>query len=90
MNENVLANPEAASLMRNNLTRLLRGVKFNLHFSWVRDTMKVIPSMLGKSFVPPGVMDLIRFRMVTIRLSFQMTHILTGWIRKFDKTSLKS
>lgn len=70
MSENVLANPEAASLIRNNLTRLLRGVKFNLHFSWVRDTMKVIPSLLGKSFVPPGVMDLIRFRMVTQRLSF--------------------
>lgn len=64
MNENVLANPEAASLMRNNLTRLLRGVKFNLHFSWVRDMMKFIPGLLGKSFIPPGVMDLIRFRMV--------------------------
>ena len=75
MNENVLGNPEAASLMRENLTRLLRGVKFNLHFSWVRDTMKMIPSLLGKAFVPPAVMDLIRFRTVSKRSSFHRTHI---------------
>lgn len=75
VDENVLAYPEAASSMRKNLNRLLRSVKFNLHFSWVRDTMKMIPSFLGISLVPPGVMDLIRFRMVTRLLSLYWTYI---------------
>ena len=68
--------------MRENLTRLLRGVKFNLHFSWVRDTMKIIPRFLGKSFVPPAVMDLIRFRMVGQPLSRHRTPTLTMRIKK--------
>ena len=82
MNENILANPKAASLMRENQTRLLRGVKFNMHFNWVRDTMKIIPSLLGKSFVPPAVMDLIRFRMVGKCSSRDEMHTLTIRIKK--------
>jgi len=61
---NVLANLEESNRLRNNLARLIRGVKFNLHFSWVISMMSLLPRSIGQTFVPPGVTDLIRFREV--------------------------
>jgi hypothetical protein len=62
--DNVLANLDEANRLRNNLARLLRGVHFNLHFTWVIQIMSLLPKSIGDSLVPPGVKDLIQFRKV--------------------------
>jgi hypothetical protein len=62
--DNVLANLDEANRLRNNLARLLRGVKFNAHFSWVIQIMSLLPKSIGDSLVPPGVKDLVQFRKV--------------------------
>lgn len=63
-NQNVLANPARAADMRNNVAGVLRGVKFNLHFSWVRNVVRMLPPSLGRRWVPQGVKDMLKFRQV--------------------------
>jgi hypothetical protein len=58
----VLSDLKEANRLRSNLKRLLRGVKFNVYFSWVLGITKLLPKSIGKSLMPPGVKDLIRFR----------------------------
>ncbi|TVY83824.1 Cytochrome P450 monooxygenase sdnE [Lachnellula suecica] len=60
--QNVLANSVRAAGMRNNVATVLRGVKFNLHFSWVRSLARMLPSSLMGRWVPQGVKDMMKFR----------------------------
>jgi cytochrome P450 len=52
--------------MRENVNGVLRAVKFNLQFSWVRDLMRKLPPSIGARLTPPGIRDMIRFR-ISIR-----------------------
>jgi hypothetical protein len=63
-NPNVLANAQRAAAMRSSVLSVLRGVKFNLHFSWVRSLIRMLPASLGARFAPPGIKDMMRFRAV--------------------------
>ena len=67
-NANVLQNLRRASEMRNNVAKVLRGVKFNLNFSWVRALMRKLPPSIGARFTPQGIRDMIQFRMVKLML----------------------
>ena len=53
-NANVLSNSAKASTMRKNVSAVLRSVKFNLHFSWVRAMIRMLPPAIGGKFVPQG------------------------------------
>ena len=63
-NQNVLANPARAASMRSNVAGVLRGVKFNLHFSWVRSVVRMLPRSLSGRWIPQGVKDMLKFRQV--------------------------
>ncbi|TVY18468.1 Cytochrome P450 monooxygenase TRI4, partial [Lachnellula arida] len=63
-NQNVLGNPARAADMRNNVAAVLRGVKFNLHFSWVRSVVRMLPPSLAGRWVPQGVKDMLKFRRI--------------------------
>ena len=54
-----------ASVFRTNLARLLLGVQFSRHFGWVLALPKLLPPSIGKAFVPPGIKDLLQFKMVS-------------------------
>lgn len=62
--DDILGDAAQASALRNNLSRLLRGVKFNYHFGWVRTVIARLPTSVGKHFVPAGVIDMMNFRKV--------------------------
>ncbi|KAI0972791.1 cytochrome P450 family protein [Xylaria arbuscula] len=67
---NLLDDLALAKVRRENVNGVLRSVKFNLHFSWVRDLMRKLPSSIGRRFVPSGIGDMIRFR-INIRQQIQ-------------------
>lgn len=56
---------EEANRLRNNLSSLLRGTKFNLYFGWLLGILVLLPQSMSASLIPPGVMDLINFRKVS-------------------------
>ncbi|KAK3323729.1 cytochrome P450 [Cercophora scortea] len=60
--QNLLADPALAHVQRKNVDSVLLGVKFNLHFSWVRDLIQRLPHSLSARFTPPAIRDMIRFR----------------------------
>ncbi|KAK3688289.1 cytochrome P450 [Podospora appendiculata] len=60
--QNLLADPPLAHVQRKNVDSVLRGVKFNLHFSWIRDLIHRFPPALSARFTPPAIRDMIRFR----------------------------
>ncbi|KAH6670399.1 cytochrome P450, partial [Halenospora varia] len=62
-NQNVLANQERGAEMRKNIGTVLRGVKVNLQFPWIRDGVRRLPKQLVGHWTPDGVKDMIRFRM---------------------------
>lgn len=62
--------PVLARVRRENVNGVLRAVKFNLQFSWVRDLMRKLPPSIGARMTPPGIRDMIRFR-IGIRKEIQ-------------------
>lgn len=54
--------------MRGNVTTVLRDVKFNLHFAWVRSLVRMLPPSFSGRWVPQGIKDMIHFRMVKCML----------------------
>ncbi|QSZ32104.1 hypothetical protein DSL72_001673 [Monilinia vaccinii-corymbosi] len=58
---NLLGNEEKASTQRNNISRLLMGVKVNQHFPWLFDLMDMIPFPIAKHIMPPGALDMVAF-----------------------------
>ncbi|KAF4624479.1 hypothetical protein G7Y89_g13693 [Cudoniella acicularis] len=46
-----------------NIGTVLRGVKFNLHFSWVRGIIRLLPPNFGGRWVPQGIKDMMHLRM---------------------------
>ncbi|TVY28882.1 Cytochrome P450 monooxygenase [Lachnellula hyalina] len=62
-NQNILARPQQAAVMRKNVVTVLRGVKFNLHFAWVRSLIRMLPASLSGRWVPQGIKDMLKFRM---------------------------
>ncbi|KAI2635632.1 cytochrome P450 family protein [Hypomontagnella submonticulosa] len=69
-NEDLVGDPVLAHVRRENVNGVLRAVKFNLQFSWVRDLMRKLPPSIGARMTPPGIRDMIRFR-VGIRKEIQ-------------------
>ncbi|KAI0516853.1 cytochrome P450 family protein [Xylaria bambusicola] len=63
---NLLDDLALANIKRENVDGVLRSVKFNFHFSWVRDLMRRLPSNIARRFIPSGIGDMIRFR-ISIR-----------------------
>ncbi|KAI1076111.1 cytochrome P450 family protein [Whalleya microplaca] len=59
---NLLGDPALAHVKRENVNGVLRGVKFNLYFSWLRGLMRKLPPSIAARFTPPGIRDMIRFR----------------------------
>jgi cytochrome P450 len=55
-----------AGEMRRNILGVLRGIKVNLQFPWIRDTMRRLPRAIAAQMAPPGVKDMMRF-MANIR-----------------------
>ncbi|MCJ1267522.1 hypothetical protein MMC22_007407 [Lobaria immixta] len=47
--------------LRENLSKLLLGVKFNQHFPWIVDGLEMLPVSLGKCLMPPGVLEMMEF-----------------------------
>ncbi|KAI1767418.1 cytochrome P450 family protein [Hypoxylon sp. FL1150] len=68
--EDLVGNQALAHDRRENVNGVLRAVKFNLHFSWVRDLMRKLPPSIGARMTPPGIRDMIRFR-IGIRKEIQ-------------------
>lgn len=62
-NPDSLHNLQRAAARRHNVAMVLRGVKFNLHFSWVRALVGMLPPSLRVRFIPQGIKDMIQFRM---------------------------
>lgn len=60
-NEDLLGNLIRTSVLRHNLTRLLLGVKVRAHFPWILEITKRLPYLVSQFFIPPGVIDMIRF-----------------------------
>ncbi|RAL66792.1 hypothetical protein DID88_007575 [Monilinia fructigena] len=58
---NLLGNEEKASTQRNNISRLLMGVKVNQHFPWLFDLLDLIPFPIAKNIMPPGALDMVAF-----------------------------
>ncbi|KAI8965300.1 cytochrome P450 family protein [Daldinia sp. FL1419] len=69
-NENLVEDLALAHSRRENVSGVLRAVKFNLQFSWVRDLMRRLPPSIGARMTPPGIRDMIRFR-IRIRNEIQ-------------------
>jgi hypothetical protein len=61
----VIGHLDEANRLRNNLSSLLRGTKFNLYFGWLLGILGLLPKSMSASLIPPGVMDLINFRKVS-------------------------
>lgn len=72
--DNLLEDIERASTLRDHLSRLLLGVKFNQHFPWIVDGLDMLPIALGKFIMPPGVLDMIDFTTVNDRQLPSITH----------------
>lgn len=68
--EDLVDDQPLAHARRENVNGVLRAVKFNLHFSWVRDLMRKLPPGIGARMTPPGIRDMIRFR-IGIRKEIQ-------------------
>lgn len=62
--EDLLRNLARASKLRSNLSELLLGVKFNQHFPWLVDVLEMLPMLLAKRIMPPGVLDMKAFSTV--------------------------
>ena len=73
---------ETASIQRNNLAELLRGVHLNRHFGWVLAALGMISTLVGKKFVPPGLVDLLQFKS---RIRQQVEEVLHNKIGAEDK-----
>lgn len=67
--DNMLLGDAARSAsLRDNLSKLLLGVKFNQHFPWIVDGLEMLPVTLGKFLMPPGVLDMMEFSTVNSSL----------------------
>jgi len=66
--DDLLRDPARASTLRSNLAELLLGVKFNQHFPWIVDALEMLPMVLAKHIMPPGVLDMKDFSSVSNRL----------------------
>lgn len=63
-NSNALADLNRAASMRKNVATVLRGVKINLQFSWIRSMVRMLPARLAGRWVPQGIQDMIQLRKV--------------------------
>ena len=72
-----MADEARAHTLRQNLTGLLLGVKFNLHFPWFVDIIDKLPLSLSKNLVPPGVIDMMGFSEVEVSFAQQLGSLLT-------------
>ncbi|KUI62040.1 Trichodiene oxygenase [Cytospora mali] len=61
-NADLLDDLQLANTRRQNVAKVLRSSKFNLHFGWVRDIMRSLPPSIGARVTPPGIRDMINFR----------------------------
>jgi len=59
---NLLEQELRASIQRNNISRLLLGVKVNQHFPWLFDLLDMIPFPIAKHIMPPGALDMVAFQ----------------------------
>lgn len=60
---NLLDDLAEARVQRENLMRLLTGVKINKHFPFIPRIMgKFMPMLFGERGIPPAVMDLLKFK----------------------------
>lgn len=57
-NDDLLADPARANVLRNNIRSLLRTTNFAKHFPWIRDLLALLP----EKYAPPGVQDMMKFR----------------------------
>ena len=64
----LLGDAARSSTLRDNLSKLLLGVKFNQHFPWMVDALEMLPLTLGKFLMPPGVLDMMEFSTVKFSL----------------------
>lgn len=60
---NLLGDLSLAALRRTNVSAVLGSVKIMLHFGWIRDLLQLLPHSIGSRMTPPGVRDMIAFRM---------------------------
>lgn len=67
--DNLLGDAVRSASLRDNLSKLLLGVKFNQHFPWIVDGLELLPVALGKSLMPPGVLDMMEFSTVKLNLT---------------------
>lgn len=84
--QDLLCDPALAHTQRENVSGVLRSVKFNLHFPWVRDLMRKLPPNIGARFTPPGVRDMIRFR---ISIRKEIRDILARKLGGADESSFQ-
>lgn len=63
----LLENELKASTQRNNISRLLLGVKINQHFPF--DLLDMIPFPIAKHIMPLGALDMVAFQGVRPSLS---------------------
>lgn len=63
--DDLLRDPKRAATLRNHLSELLLGVKFNQHFPWIVDALEMLPMVLAKHIMPPGVLDMKEFSSVS-------------------------
>lgn len=59
---NLLSDLVEAKKQREDLARLLTGVKFSKHFPWAPKLARSLPYGLAKKTTPPAIVDLLRFR----------------------------
>ncbi|MCJ1313306.1 hypothetical protein MMC25_006983 [Agyrium rufum] len=61
---NLLAAESRASIQRNNISRLLLGIKVNQHAPWLFDALDMILFPIAKHIMPPGALDMVVFSKV--------------------------
>lgn len=66
----LLGDAVRSATLRDNLSKLLLGVKFNQHFPWIVDALEMLPVTVSKFLMPPGVLDMMEFSAVKLSLIF--------------------
>ena len=84
-NDDLLGDLTQASVLRKNLTRLLLGVKLRSHFPWVVAITKKLSTSISKWFIPPGVLDMVRF---SKKIRGEIQQVLDGKTDAYKKRSI--
>ena len=84
-NDDLLGDLTQASVLRKNLTRLLLGVKLRSYFPWMVTITKKLSTSISKWFIPPGVLDMVKF---SKKIRGEIQQVLDGKTEAYEKRSI--